>query len=1349
MKKLAFILSLFAVTAFAAGELSTPNGIISKGHVSVGTAASAAGAAILDVVSTTQGLAPPRMTTTQMNAIASPFDGLVIYNTTAHAPYAYENGTWTTVGAAAVSSVGLAENDGGSIFNITNTPITSSGNLGIGFASVAPHFGIFGPTSGGSTVPTSRLMVGSDLPNPSSSSLGGVQSIASVSHDWIFYIDTSGVPHLSQPGFTDISGRATSSQVPTDVAYTDVPNVFTGTSTAQTLGTTNALAVEITNDTSTGSSNAHLVKLTSVPAVVLTAITDTSGAVGIVVLGGGTSGTAYIAQVGAALCVFDNTATAGDYVQISSSTAGDCHDAGSTKPTLGQVIGVVTASGAGTKNVILSVGSGGGSGSVTTVSVASANGLTGTVANASTTPALTLSTYISGILKGNGTAISQASSATDYSPGTGALATGVLKSTTGTGAHSIASVSDITGLFSTCSGTQYLGADGSCHTAAASGVTSVALTVPPFFSVTGSPVTSSGTLAASYSGSALPASVGGTAQTSIAASFISFFESVATQVGDLIFGGASGTPTVLHGNVASTIAVLTSTGSGGVATAPVWMSGISAIAISTDWSNALAITLNNFGTVTGSNIWSRRVGDSLQVRGTFASGTVASGAASIQIPLTIDTTKLSSTANIQKVGEAKRLFNGSTPQQDYASGASGAGSALMGLFYDGSTTNQLFWGSLSASGAFIKMPGNSTNNTDVWSVDFTVPISTWSSATIGTGQGTVVLQAKGQPTGGGSSGAVIIFPTVVKDTQIPAAYNATTGEYTAPTTGFYTVLANLAFSNAAHLYAYVNGTIDQELSYGVSNVGYGGAIVSAQAGQTIDVRPDANIGATGTASSLSISLVSGNGGAGLSSLNGLTGTTQTFATGTTGSNFNIVSSGSTHTFNLPNSSSSNTGLLTSTDWSTFNSKLSSSRQVLTGVGLTGGGDLSADRTLSVLNTPASTQTAGFTLSSSSAFLYYPTDTSGGAFTINLPAANAVPNGWYRQFHDIAGAMETHPITFHVAGSDLVCGLNQDKIYYTNFGDIKFQSDGSSKWIITTSSKITRIAFAASGTYVAQPCVTDIKIRARAGAGGAGGGGSGSNGGTAANGGGAGGGGSGGSSKSSEYPFSQSPGSSYTITIGAGGAGGAGAAAIPAAASVGFGSTGTAGNAGGTTSFSTIFSVFGDPLGGQGGGGASGPSGGGGQAGGLPMPLLWPIGVFVGTSLPPGGNGGGTGQAGVAAAGVASLYLGSDWPEYTTGLGGLGGALVNNGGGGGGGGGQIVPGDVNSPNGAAGGAGGDGTGHLAGSIGVAGSNGTNGLGGGAGGGGGGGASKTVTGTASGAGGQGGNGSDGLVIIEYTE
>ena len=59
-------------------------------------------------------------------------------------------------------------------------------------------------------------------------------------------------------------------------------------------------------------------------------------------------------------------------------------------------------------------GGGGGSGTVTTVSVATSNGFTGTVSNPTTTPAITLGTTLTGLVKGTGTAFSAATANTDY-----------------------------------------------------------------------------------------------------------------------------------------------------------------------------------------------------------------------------------------------------------------------------------------------------------------------------------------------------------------------------------------------------------------------------------------------------------------------------------------------------------------------------------------------------------------------------------------------------------------------------------------------------------------------------------------------------------------------------------------------------------------------------------------------------------------------------------------------------------------------------------------------------------------------------------------------------------------------
>jgi hypothetical protein len=56
----------------------------------------------------------------------------------------------------------------------------------------------------------------------------------------------------------------------------------------------------------------------------------------------------------------------------------------------------------------------GGTGTVTGVSVATANGFAGTVATPSSTPAITLTTSLTGLLKGNGTALQVAAAGTDY-----------------------------------------------------------------------------------------------------------------------------------------------------------------------------------------------------------------------------------------------------------------------------------------------------------------------------------------------------------------------------------------------------------------------------------------------------------------------------------------------------------------------------------------------------------------------------------------------------------------------------------------------------------------------------------------------------------------------------------------------------------------------------------------------------------------------------------------------------------------------------------------------------------------------------------------------------------------------
>jgi hypothetical protein len=87
---------------------------------------------------------------------------------------------------------------------------------------------------------------------------------------------------------------------------------------------------------------------------------------------------------------------------------------------------------------------------------------------------------------------------------------------------------------------------------------------------------------------------------------------------------------------------------------------------------------------------------------------------------------------------------------------------------------------------------------------------------------------------------------------------------------------------------------------------------------------------------------------GLTALNGLTSQVQYLTVGTSGTDFAISSATDTHTFNLPTASATNRGALSSADWTTFNGKTSNLGTV-TSVGLS-----SATSGVTIGSTPITT-----------------------------------------------------------------------------------------------------------------------------------------------------------------------------------------------------------------------------------------------------------------------------------------------------------------------------------------------------------------------------------------------------------
>ena len=265
--------------------------------------------------------------------------------------------TWAAPATSGtVTSVGLALP---AQFTVTNSPVTSSGTLTGSWNTQTANYVLAGPTAGAAAVPTFRALVSGDIP-----ALSYVTSV------------TGTAPVVSSGGLTPaISMAAANTSTNGYLTSTDW-NTFNNKQPAGTYVT--SVAVASSNGfagTSSGGATPTLTLTTSISGVLYGNGTAIAAATISAPLGY-SAGTLSITQSGAA--------TDGYLSSTDWNTFNNKQPAGTY---------------------------------VTAVSVVSANGLAGT-SSGGATPALTLSTSITGILKGNGTAISAATSGTDYAPAT-------------------------------------------------------------------------------------------------------------------------------------------------------------------------------------------------------------------------------------------------------------------------------------------------------------------------------------------------------------------------------------------------------------------------------------------------------------------------------------------------------------------------------------------------------------------------------------------------------------------------------------------------------------------------------------------------------------------------------------------------------------------------------------------------------------------------------------------------------------------------------------------------------------------------------------------------------------------
>jgi hypothetical protein len=311
---------------------------------------------------------------TTMSAVGTA--GQVLTSNGAAAP------TWTTPTTGTVTSVGLSLP---AFITVTNSPVTGSGTLTGTLASQSANM-VFAAPNGSAGAPAFRSLVAADIPNIAESQVTNLTTDLSNRALTSTTVNGHALSSNVVISASDITtGTLPHAQLPALVSG-DIPNNGANTTgnAATATTATNAINTAITNDIATASSvyptwvtantgnlpqTVSSTRLSFVPSTGILTATGFAGSL----TGNATTATTATNLAGGSLGTIPYQSGAGATTMSAVGTAGQ----------------VLTSNGAAAPTWTTPT-----TGTVTSVSVVSANGFSGTVATATSTPAITLATTL-------------------------------------------------------------------------------------------------------------------------------------------------------------------------------------------------------------------------------------------------------------------------------------------------------------------------------------------------------------------------------------------------------------------------------------------------------------------------------------------------------------------------------------------------------------------------------------------------------------------------------------------------------------------------------------------------------------------------------------------------------------------------------------------------------------------------------------------------------------------------------------------------------------------------------------------------------------------------------------------